>query len=143
MEEEINSLTKMIFGLAKSPSSWIRAYEFQPPFGEFHTKFGALDTDGCEWDLWWHEQVFKTRCLVYKDVDGERVIVCAYGDASHEPHTSHRRSWESPGPMYPSLGVAGVLLTYRYLDVFVKGMLHDFPLGIKVEPFLEAAELEF
>lgn len=144
LSKEINSLVKMLFELAEHPRLWIRAHELEGRLSQFHTTFGTLEDNGCLWDIWWEENTFHARCLVYEVEDEKQVVVCAYGRNRKEPHKpskvilghgTHTHQLE-----YRHLKAGGVLEAHKYLDVLVKGMLHDFPIGIKIEPFLKAYE---
>lgn len=142
MKREIELLTKMLFGLAERPGNWVRAHELNGKPERFHTTFGSLE-DGCVWDVWWEEGSFHTRCLVHVEEEGKQVAVCAYGRNRRDPHlpptvpTGHGH--HNRQPEYKHLQVAGVAHAHKHLDVFAAGMLHDFPLGVKVKPFLNAA----
>jgi hypothetical protein len=139
MKDEISKLTKMLFELAGHPHMWIRASELQGKWNTFHAQFGGLDEDGCAWEIWWSEEEFRTRCLVYENSERPRGIVCAYGNAEYEPHKP-RKIFEVQQREYKRLGVTGIALAHSHLEVFAKGMLHDFSLGVTVAPFLAAAE---
>jgi hypothetical protein len=118
--------------------------ELERNWNRFHAQYGGLEKDGCQWDLWWQEDKFCVRCLAYEDESLPRKIICVYGTPSYMPHQP-RKSFEPQHNEYPQLKVRamGVVITHQYLEVFVRGMVHDFSLIEELRPFLDLAGVKF
>lgn len=137
MRSELDLVTQMLFGLARDPMNSRRREEIRPkrhaPI-DFSISFGDFETTGVVWEVWWFngEEKFRTQCLFQSA--SHNGLVCAY--RTHVP--SVHRDCHS---RYSDLGVAGVQKAREKLDVFVEGMLKEFPLSIASQPFIDAGRI--
>ncbi len=145
IKSELDQVTNLLFWLAhNNPKLWIRGRDLVSPHGwDFKTSFGDASDEDAIWEVWWaHGGVpassrsgFRARCI-FQAEDG---YVQAYSTAHREEELPTKYGQQFI-PVTEALGIDGIQFAWENLDLFVKGMMHDFPLTIAVEPYLRAAQ---
>lgn len=140
-KQEIESVTAMLFSFADHPRNWIRRHELNGRHEDLFTSFGSFEEDGCVWEVWWKgdgakPNCFLTRCLIRIDIPEE--IFQVY------PMNERWPSSDAAGRYRHYTAVSGrcvsIAKAHSGLDVFIKGMRHDFPIDSRVKDFLILAD---
>jgi len=132
MNTEIQQVTNLLFGLVGHPRAYMAQNLYDKATNTFHARLGNFDADGCAWEIWWHKEKFHTRCLVQNE-HHLNLIQLYVSDFQALASFENRQHAE------PVRWAEGVLEAHGMLQVFVDGMLCDFPLVQGTEPFIKAA----
>lgn len=140
MESEVTRVVKLLFWLAgNNPRLWLHKPRLKSPHGwDFKTQFGVLAPGKAVWEVWYAIGVphsgFRARC-VYQPEEGAPVKVFSTSQKDDTLHPSGDQFIECINLEGPS----SILIARDHLDVLVEGMMYEFPLDIKVKPYIEAA----
>jgi len=133
MNTEIQQVTNLLFGLVGHPRAYIARNLYDSATNTFHARLGNFDVDECAWEIWWYKEKFHTRCVVQNE----------HYHTLHQLYVSDAQAlsgFENRQHAEPVRWAEGVLEAHGMLQVFVDGMLRDFPFVQGIEPFIKAAE---
>jgi hypothetical protein len=150
MESELTRVIKLLFWLTRNnPKLWIRKHMLTSNYGwDFKTQFGTLEPSKAVWEVWYaigtKSGGFRARCVYLKDADSKPIEVYS---TAHQDDTVSPLSPGSDSKLIsplikcgdPIAGAGALLIARDHLDIFVEGMLSEFPLGVLTAPYVEAA----
>lgn len=140
MEGEITKVIKLLFWLTRNnPKLWIHRHTLKSEYGwDLRTQFGVLEPTKAVWEVWYgigdRHTGFRARCVYLKDVASKptQVFTTAPRDEAVLKPISLIDCDVEVSP-------AGILIARDNLDIFVEGMMSQFPLGVVTKPYIEAA----
>lgn len=140
MKNEIVQVTNTLFWLAKNdPKLWVR-YNRDGKGWDIWTQFGCLETGRVAWEVYFslggvrYREGLRARC-VYRQGEEDKLML-AFTTANNDEEPCVWALLGTEGEM----GIAGIQIAREGLDLFVQGMMKEFPLPTAIEPYLRAAQ---
>lgn len=137
MKNEIIQVTNILFWLTENnPKNWLKHSLYQNQHGwDFKTQFGSIEESGTVWEVWRNLGGFRTRCVHRPSATSQLFVAHTTAPREEKVLTQTPKLLD----VVSDMGLAGIIVAHDHLNVFVTGMMSEFPLQTKVEPYLEAA----